>query len=105
MKKAVIIILCFWMLVSTTVAQYPRGYETVYSPPVAGMIPLNTYVEMGIFVPTGSYGLECQKFNVRIDAYIVWIYPARPPEYYAKVDERSWVFIWNKETIDAGGCH
>src|SRR5689334_10628124 len=58
---------------------FPAGYQTVYTAPAAGMHPLNYTCTMTTY--DASNGMAKTSVSAEVDAYIVWINPARPAEY------------------------
>lgn len=95
MKSLFIILL---LMVVVGIGQAAPGYEIVQIAPEPGMYPLGTvFTVNALNVATNTW----QAYTARIDGYVVWINPPRPPHYYVTfVGETNVWFIWNRETIN-----
>lgn len=76
------------------------GYDVVTTPPVEGMLALGTAFTAEIMnAGTG----QMQGRAARIEAYVIWNQPIRPPGYIVYLRDGcacEW-FIWDRATIDA----
>lgn len=87
------------MLPAAGEAQSTAGYEVTVSAPVSGMLPIDH--TFSIEVLDGATGLYETRM-MRVERYVIWIQPIRPPEYLCVLDGTPSWFILNRATIDGG---
>jgi hypothetical protein len=103
MKKVSLLIVVLMMLLGQMAqAQdgYPTAYETVYSAPESGMLPLNTECVLTVYT-IGSGAWVANEVPATIDAYIVWVNPARPAEYHLifNLNNVDYFLIYSRDTL------
>lgn len=93
MRRLIAILL---VLLALNAVQAASGYDVVTEPPVPGMLALGTTFPLNVL--DAQTGQTVQRI-ARIDAYVRWNQPIRPPEYYVVLtDVPGAFFILNRET-------
>jgi len=80
---------------------YPTGYTLVYSAPNAGMHPVGYTCTLTAY--DASAGMAKVELPAQVDAYVVWLQPVRPADYYVSFTQNG-IHYWaidSQQTLDA----
>lgn len=97
--KIIVLVAGLWL------AQLPRAYEIVTTPPAENMLPLNTAVYLTVWM--GDLQPHIRPGHVA--GYVVWYLDNRQPEYYIVLDDLQgtetyypWYFL-NRDSFQIEG--